>query len=194
MLTNFKTVIKEKNRMCNSFEDCEYCFLCKSMELFNYKTCEEFMSNDPERFASEVTKWVEKNPRKTNENIFSSKFKLRPWSEKNEEGYIRCGYRNDCNEEIPCNDCPWWREPINAEWDERFYEEPVKEEIETSVAKEETNEEYVEKEEVNYNVNKVIYEDNNLTHNNGSKENDIVRYNENNLRERETKLEERWGE
>ena len=30
-------------------------------------------------------------------------------------------------------------------------------------------------------IPKVIYEDNNLTHNNGSRENDIVRYNENNL-------------
>ena len=186
MLTNFKTVIKEKNRMCNSFEKCENCFLHKSMEEFNYETCEEFMFNDPERFANDVTKWVEENPRKTNENIFSSKFKLRPWSEKNEEGYIRCGYRNDCNEEIPCNDCPWWKEPINAEWDERHYEDPVVEQ--------EVIEERIEKEEVNYNDNKVIYEEDKYPYNNGSGPNDIVRYNENNLRERETKLEEKWGE
>ena len=124
MLTNFKTVIKEKNRMCKSFEECEKCFLDEKIKEFNYEDCNEFMESDPELFAHEITRWAENNPRKTNEDIFLLKFNLTPWVEKNENGYVRCGYK-ECNEKLPCNDCPWWKEPLNAEWDERYYEEPV---------------------------------------------------------------------
>lgn len=140
MNTNFKTIIKEKSRMCKTYETCSECCLNKNMEKYNFQDCNEYMICDPDLFLTDMNKWMSENPRKTNSDLFNYKFKNRPWAEKNENGFIRCGYFSNCEEMIPCNDCPWWFEPKDAEWDERKYEKIVDEKDNTEEAVEASNE------------------------------------------------------
>ena len=110
MNTNFKTIMKEKSRMCKMYETCQECFLNENMDKYNFQ------------------------------DLFNYKFKNTPWLIKNEDGFIRCGYKTDCKELIPCNDCPWWFEPKDAEWDERKYEKIADEKDNTEEAVEVSNE------------------------------------------------------
>lgn len=140
MNTNFKTIMKEKSRMCKMYETCQECFLNENMDKYNFQDCNEYMISDPELFLNDMNKWMDENPRKTNSDLFNYKFKNTPWSIKNEDGFIRCGYKTDCKELIPCNDCPWWFEPKDAEWDERKYEKIADEKDNTEEAVEVSNE------------------------------------------------------
>lgn len=157
MNTNFKTIIKEKSRMCKTYETCLECCLTKNMEEYNFQDCNEYMISDPDLFLSDMNKWMSENPRKTNSDLFRYKFKNRPWAEKNADGFIRCGYFSNCEEMIPCSDCPWWFEPKDAEWDEKKYEMPVKSEskVESVEKTIEADQELVEDKNVIENENTV---------------------------------------
>ncbi len=120
MITNFKTIIKEKNRMCNSFEECEDCYLQGNIEKYSFQDCYEYMENETDEFLKDMENWMKDNPRETNKSIFVKKFKNSPWNIENDKGLARCGI-DKCNKEIPCSWCTWWDEPVDAENEERMY-------------------------------------------------------------------------
>lgn len=120
---SFDLLMSEYKRMCSSYDDCEEGCPLFGEFLEGTKLCAELFVEKPKVVEQVVLNWRKENPQDTNFLLFIKKFKAKPWAEKNENNLCRCGYA-ECNEEIPCNDCPWWREPVSPTDDEKIYELP----------------------------------------------------------------------
>lgn len=73
--------LKEKNRMCNSFNDCckdkeSKTFFCEIHTKLNEtrETCAEYCNNHPEETVAIVEKWSKEHPRKTRQSEFLRMF------------------------------------------------------------------------------------------------------------------------
>lgn len=73
--------LKEKNRMCNSFDDCckdkeSHTFFCELHIKLNEtrETCAEYIKNHPEEAVVIVEKWSKAHPRKTRQSEFLKMF------------------------------------------------------------------------------------------------------------------------
>lgn len=123
---SFELIMSEYKRMCNSYKECEEgCPLLNHLAEYDINGCVDLFRENPKLAEYVILDWRKENPQDSNELLFIKKFKGKPWSELNEDGFSRCGYKS-CNENLPCNDCPWWKEPLSPTEEEKIYEKPVK--------------------------------------------------------------------
>lgn len=123
---SFELIMSEYNRMCNSYNECEEgCPLFKYLDGYGVNECVDLFREDSKLVEQVILGWRKENPQDSNELLFIKKFKGKPWAELNKDGFSRCGYES-CNENLPCNDCPWWKEPLSPTEEEKIYEKPVK--------------------------------------------------------------------
>ena len=100
--------LREKARMCDSFEGCADCLILKDND------CSELEMTCPEKAVAIVEKWAEEHPQKTILMDFLEKF---PNAQLGENGapYYCCpselGYEDEKNcRDCACIDC--WNRPI----------------------------------------------------------------------------------
>lgn len=122
MIKEFMKAIKEKKRMCNSFETCEECYLDSSIRRFLEEDCYSYMENHPEEFLKDLDNWLKDNPSETNSNAFMNLFDKKSWMFRNSDHKTRCGIEK-CDMNYPCSWCPWWNEPKNAEEYDYIYKD-----------------------------------------------------------------------
>ena len=123
---SFELIMSEYNRMCNSYKECEEgCPLFNHLAEYDINGCIDLFRENSKLVEYVILDWRKENPQDSNELLFIKKFKGKPWAELNKDGFSRCGYES-CNENLPCNDCPWWKEPLNPTEEEKIYEKPVK--------------------------------------------------------------------
>lgn len=71
-MAEFKTVMKEHDRMCHSFScDCKDCPLGKQRGIF---TCLRWIFDHPYESEELIMKWAKENPMKTNGDKFKEIF------------------------------------------------------------------------------------------------------------------------
>ena len=76
-MAEFKTVMKELDRMCHSFSsDCKGCPL-NSIKISPF-TCSKWIIDNPYEAEEVIMKWAEKNPVKTNRDKFKEVFGFDP--------------------------------------------------------------------------------------------------------------------
>ena len=122
MIKEFMKAIKEKKRMCDSFETCEECYLDSSIRRFLEEDCYSYMENHPEEFLKDLDNWLKDNPSETNSNAFMNLFDKKSWMFRNSDHKTRCGIEK-CDMNYPCAWCPWWNEPKNAEEYDYIYKD-----------------------------------------------------------------------
>lgn len=122
MIKEFMKAIKEKKRMCDSFETCEECYLDSSIRSFLEEDCYSYMENHPEEFLKDLDNWLKDNPSETNSNAFMNLFDKKSWMFRNSDHKTRCGIEK-CDMNYPCSWCPWWNEPKNAEEYDYIYKD-----------------------------------------------------------------------
>ena len=72
-MAEFKTVMKEHDRMCSSFSsDCKGCPL-NSIKISPF-TCSKWIFDNPYEAEEVIMKWAEKNPVKTNRDKFKDTY------------------------------------------------------------------------------------------------------------------------
>ena len=74
-MAEFKTVVKNYKRMCDSYKVCEGCPLTKYES-----TCARFMIEYPEKAEHIIMQWAVENPIKTNGNKFEEIFGYPFWA------------------------------------------------------------------------------------------------------------------
>lgn len=117
--------LKEKNRMCNSFDNCckdreSKTFFCEIHTELNEtrETCAEYCKNHPEETVAIVEKWSKNHPKKTRQSEF---LKMFPDADIAEDGYLRinpcylsqgrCPKNADFNCCVKCRE-QFWNEVI----------------------------------------------------------------------------------
>ena len=68
-MAEFKTVVKNYKRMCDSYKVCEGCPLTKDESI-----CSRFMVEYPEKAEHTIMQWAARHPIKTNRDKFKEVF------------------------------------------------------------------------------------------------------------------------
>lgn len=106
--------IKEKDRMCNSYNMCyNGCPIYNLRLKYDDAGCLKVLKDHTEEFVSEVEKWSEVHPAKTRKDDFLEKY---PNAMLEDEGYPRVcaryvGFCDSCPD-TSCNKC--WNEPVEV--------------------------------------------------------------------------------